>query len=187
MTRYSAAERRHCAEKNVAAPRLTHIFEIDAIPSADALGYLDVAAPRLGTLQEATVNPTLTSGYGDIAAPRLIVSTVASVDVIPAPPPPSAVHRLGVTNRSPEISIAKGPRSLQRRGDLRREMPYICASGSPIRTARKMPKPTLTRAKATRSERLVASERLPAVTTGMAMAVVSSIIPRMVPMPKISR
>jgi EmrB/QacA subfamily drug resistance transporter len=42
-----AAERRHFAEENVAAPRLTTFSRSDAIPSAHALGYRDVAAPRL--------------------------------------------------------------------------------------------------------------------------------------------
>jgi hypothetical protein len=38
-------------EKNVAAPRLENILEIDTDPSAHALGYLDVAAPRLTPLR----------------------------------------------------------------------------------------------------------------------------------------
>jgi hypothetical protein len=45
----------------------------------------------------------------------------------------------------------------------------------------------VTRAKGTRSERLVASDRFPVATIGIAMAVVSSVIPRIVPNPMISR
>jgi hypothetical protein len=44
--KFQAAERRHFGEENVAAPRLTTFSRSTAVPSAHALGYLDVAAPR---------------------------------------------------------------------------------------------------------------------------------------------